>query len=226
MHIAFYILRIYLHDIFEQNVVKGVLKMDEYGYVRVSSRDQNVDRQVAAMCDMGLDKNKLYIEWQSGKDFRRPKYRALVKKMRRGDTLFVKSIDRLGRNYEEILEQWRYLTVTKEVDIVVIDFPLLNTKNQQNGLTGRFISDLVLQILSYIAQVERENIRQRQREGIKIAKHRGVIFGRPKMGEPQNFGEIYELWDNELLSKRQAAKLLNTSRSTTARWIKDKDSDN
>lgn len=140
--------------------------MNKYGYIRVSSKDQNVDRQVVALLEVGIKQKNLFIDRQSGKDFDRKEYKKLVKKLRAKDELYIKSIDRLGRNYEVIIEQWHFLTKEKSVNIIVLDFPLLDTRHQINGLTGKFIADLVLQVLSYVAQIERENIKQRQAEGI------------------------------------------------------------
>ena len=171
-----------------------------YGYVRVSSRDQNIDRQIAAMEKIPIRKEDIYIDRQSGKDFDRPSYRRLLNRLRPGDTLFVKSIDRLGRNYDEIIEQWRTLTKAKDVDIVVIDFPLL-------------------QIMSYVAQIERENIRQRQAEGIAVAKLKGVAFGRPRKEIPEEFPDVVKLWENNQISMREAARRLGTSHSMFAKWI-------
>ena len=139
----------------------GNIEMSFYAYIRVSCKDQNVARQVAAMRKLGIPDKKMYIDKQSGKNFERTSYKKLLKKLKKGDVLFVKSIDRLGRNYEEVIEQWRYLTKDKQIDIVVLDFPLLDTRKQVNGLTGKFVADLILQILSYVAQMARENIKQR-----------------------------------------------------------------
>lgn len=151
-----------------------------FGYIRVSTKDQNEARQLAALAEYQIPRSRLFIDKQSGKDFARPAYQRLLKRLKRGDVLFVKSIDRLGRNYNEILEQWRVLTKQIGADVVVIDMPLLDTRARGDDLTGTFIADLVLQILSYVAQTERENIRQRQAEGIAAAKARGVRFGREK----------------------------------------------
>ena len=194
--------------------------MKKYGYVRVSTRDQNIDRQMSAMQKAGLEKERIYIDKLSGKDFNRPRYQRLIKRLAAGDELYIKSIDRLGRNYDEIIEQWRYLTKTKDVDIIVLDFPLLDTRNQVNGITGKFIADLVLQILSYVAQIERENIHQRQMEGIKEAKAKGTRFGRPKNALPDGFKEVYDLWKSEQISQREAGKMLNTNHVTFGRWVK------
>ena len=160
-----------------------------YGYIRVSSTDQNEDRQRIAMADKGIAKRNLYIDKQSGKDFERPRYKRMMKRLKPGDLLYILSIDRLGRNYKEVQEQWRILTKEKGVDICVIDMPLLDTRNGKD-LMGTFIADLVLQILSFVAQSERENIRKRQAEGIAAAKLRGVRFGRPPIPLPENFCDV------------------------------------
>ena len=157
-----------------------------YGYVSVSSQEQNEDRQLIAMSEAGVERANIFIDKQSGKDFDRPNYKRLIKRLRPGDTLIIKSIDRLGRNYEEIQNQWRIITKDKGVDMVVIDMPLLDTRNHKN-LLGTFISDLVLQLLSFISENERTTIRQRQAEGIAAAKNRGIRFGRPTKEAPQNF---------------------------------------
>ena len=156
----------------------------------------------------------------SGKDFNRPQYKRLLHKLKNGDLLVIKSIDRLGRNYDEIIEQWRVLTKEKGVDIVVLDMPLLDTRVQGRDLTGTFIADLVLQILSYVAQTERENIRQRQKEGIQAAKRKGVQFGRPKIPVPDQFNELRQQWKNQEISSRQAASQLGVSHETFLRWCK------
>lgn len=195
------------------------MKNSVYGYVRVSSKDQNIDRQMEAMKEQGITLDRIYIDKMSGKDFNRPKYKKLLKKIVPGDILFVKSIDRLGRNYDEIIEQWRNLTKNKEIDIVVIDFPLLDTRNKINGITGKFISDLVLQIMSYVAEIERDNIHQRQAEGIRTAKAKGVKFGRPQLEIPDEFYEIYEMWRGNEISLRGAAKKLGTNHHTVKKWI-------
>lgn len=190
-----------------------------YGYVRVSSKEQNEDRQVIAMRDFGISERNIVIEKQSGKDFLRPGYIKLVKKMQPGDMLVIKSIDRLGRDYEEILEQWRYLTKEIPVDIVVLDMPLLDTRNGRD-LTGTLIADIVLQLLSYVAQTERNFIRQRQREGIEAAKKRNVKFGRPACVKPDSYEQIYTQWMENRITASRAAELLGVSRSTFAKWIK------
>ena len=193
--------------------------MSNYAYIRVSSREQNVARQVEAMKQQGISKEKMYIDKQSGKNFDRPQYKKLMKKLCENDILYVKSLDRLGRNYDEIIEQWRYLTKKKKIDIVVLDFPLLDTRQQIHGLTGKFIADLVLQIMSYVAQIERENTKQRQREGIQLAKERGVQFGRPEAKIPDGFEQMYCLWKKQEISKREASRRLKTSHTMFSRWI-------
>jgi len=185
----------------------------EYGYVRVSAKDQNVERQLDAMHEAGLPDKCIFIEKQSGKDFERPQYRRLVRRMERDDLLFVKSIDRLGRNYEEIQNQWRILTKEKGADICVIDMPLLDTRRGKD-LVGTFLSDVVLQVLSFVAENERVNIRRRQAEGIAAAKARGVRFGRPPRPLPDNFNEAVRRWRGGELSITAAAALCGLPRST------------
>ncbi len=175
-----------------------------YGYARVSSKDQNEDRQRIALHEMGVPETNIYIDKQSGKDFERPAYRRMVRKLKRDDLLYIKSIDRLGRNYEEIQSQWRILTKEKGVDIYVIDMPLLDTRRGKD-LVGTFLSDIVLQVLSFVAENERKNIRQRQAEGIAAAKARGVKFGRPALPNPDNFREVHRDWRNKKITLRQAA---------------------
>lgn len=179
-----------------------------YGYVRVSSVDQNEDRQVLALNAVGVVKEAIYVDKQSGKSFARKQYQRLMKKLEAGDLLYIKSIDRLGRNYEEVQEQWRLLTKMKGIDIVVIDMPLLDTRRSKD-LLGTFIADLVLQVLSFVAENERENIRQRQAEGIAAAKRKGVRFGRPQKPLPENFEEVQGRWQRGELTCREAAKLCN-----------------
>ena len=188
-----------------------------YGYIRVSSRDQNEDRQMIAMTEYGIAQSHIFMDKQSGKDFDRPAYRRLLRKLKPNDTLVVKSIDRLGRNYKDILEQWRIITKEKQADIVVIDMPLLDTRKNRD-LVGTLIADIVLQLLSYVAQTEREFIRQRQAEGIAAAQARGVKFGREPLTRPDNFNVIYQQWKNGELSARQAAKVLNVSTPTFLKW--------
>ena len=195
--------------------------MAEYAYIRVSSKDQNIARQVEAMRSIGITKKQMYIDKQSGKDFNRKNYKRLVKKLKEGDALYIKSIDRLGRDYEEILDEWRFLTRNKNIDIIVLDFPLLDTRNRVNGVTGKFIADLVLQIFSYVAQVERENTEQRQAEGIRIAMKKGVHFGRPRKKKPDNFDEVYTLWKEEKISLREASRRTGVSHHTFSKWVKE-----
>lgn len=174
-----------------------------YGYVRVSTREQKEDRQLIAMEEYGVSRENIYLDKQSGKDFNRANYIKLVKKLKKGDVLVVKSIDRLGRNYNEIIEQWRQITKVKNADIVVIDMPILDT-TQNKDLLGTLISDLVLQLLSYVAENERKNIKQRQAEGIAAAKLRGVKFGRPKKYKPEDYMELYERFERgEITQNRQ-----------------------
>ena len=193
----------------------------EYGYVRVSAKDQNVERQIDAMHEAGLQDKRIFIEKQSGKDFDRPVYLRLLKKLRPGDVLFVKSIDRLGRNYNEILEQWRVITKEKEAAIVVLDMPLLDTRSNRD-LTGTLIADIVLQLLSYVAQTEREFIKQRQAEGIAAAKARGVKFGHPLNPLPPDLDAVVTEYMTGAFTSREAAKRLNISQTKFLRWYHEK----
>ena len=179
--------------------------MTIYGYVRVSSRDQNEDRQMIAVRGAGVPEKNICLDTQSGKDFDRPQYRRMLRKMKKDDLLYVTSIDRLGRNYEEILYQWRVLTKEKGVDIVVLDMPLLDTRRGKD-LMGTFLSDVVLQVLSFVAENERDNIRRRQAEGIAAAKARGVRFGRPPRPLPDNFYAVYQSWRAEEITLKEAAE--------------------
>lgn len=197
--------------------------MKKYGYVRVSTREQNLERQILAMKGEGLEDKNIYADQMSGKDFDRPKYNRLMKKLKPGDLLVIKSIDRLGRNYTEILEQWRVITKNKKANIKVIDMPLLNTETGHGDLTGVFISDLVLQILAYVAETERAFIKQRQAEGIAIAKKNGVKFGREKLDLPRNFEEYHRLWKDKKISVREAAKAVGMSTSTFYRRCREKE---
>ena len=176
-----------------------------YGYVRVSTKEQNEDRQLIALHDVGVLQKNIYMDKQSGKDFNRPQYKKLLKKIKPGDLLYIKSIDRLGKNYEEIQNQWRIITKEKNVDIYVIDMPLLDTRRGKD-LLGTFISDLVLQLLSFVAENERTNIKQRQAEGIAAAKAKGVKFGRPPKPLPDNFHEAYQRWKQGEITGTAAAK--------------------
>jgi len=192
-----------------------------YGYVRVSTREQNEERQLIAMREFGIKDHCIFLDKQSGRNFERPAYRQLLKKMKQGDTLVIKSIDRLGRNYCEILENWRLLTKEKLVSIVVIDMPLLDTRNKDSDITGLLISDIVLQILSYVAQKEMEFIRQRQAEGIAAAKARGIKFGREAMERPEEYAEVREMWQNKEVTARKASRLLGITHRSFLRWVKN-----
>ena len=184
-----------------------------YGYIRVSSTDQNEERQLVAMRAAQVPEKNVYMDKQSGKDFDRPQYKRLVKKMRPGDLLYILSIDRLGRNYEEIQNQWRILTKEKGIDIVVLDMPLLDTRRGKD-LMGTFLSDIVLQVLSFVAENERTNIRQRQAEGIEAAKARGVRFGRPPLETPEHFEKTVHLWEKKKINIQEALERSGMSEST------------
>ena len=195
-----------------------------YGYIRVSTRDQNEERQVIAMREFGVPEGNMVIDKQSGKNFARPGYRRLVKKLKPADTLVIKSIDRLGRNYDEVLEQWRVLTKEKQVDIVVLDMPLLDTRKGRD-LIGTLISDIVLQLLSYVAQTEREFIHQRQAEGIAAAKARGVKFGRKPKERPAEYEHLRDEWRAGRISARAAARQLGVAHRTFMKWVEQENSD-
>jgi DNA invertase Pin-like site-specific DNA recombinase len=184
-----------------------------YGYIRVSSREQNEGRQIIALGEVGVSGRMIYMDKQSGKDFNRPQYKKLLRKLKKDDLLYVKSIDRLGRNYTEILEQWRILTKEKGVDIVVLDMPLLDTRRGKD-LMGTFLSDIVLQVLSFVAENERTNIRQRQAEGIAAAKAKGIRFGRPPRPLPENFHENYQQWKSGKITCTAAARSCGMPLST------------
>ena len=196
------------------------MKNNVYGYVRVSTKEQNEARQVIAMHEFGVDEQNIFVEKQSGKDFNRPQYKRLLRKIKAGDTLVIKSIDRLGRNYDEIIEQWRIITKDKQAAIVVLDMPLLDTR-QGRDLTGTLIADIVLQLLSYVAQTEREFIKRRQAEGIAAAKAKGVHFGVKPMEKPAGFDVCYEQWRRGELSARAAARVLNVTHPTFLKWTKE-----
>lgn len=189
-----------------------------YGYVRVSAKDQCEDRQLIALREFPVAIDHIFVDKQSGKDFKRPKYQKLLKLLRAGDIMVVQSIDRLGRNYDEILEQWRIITKVKQAHIVVLDMPLLDTRQKHRDLTGTFIADLVLQILSYVAQTERESIRKRQAQGIAAAKLRGVRFGPPRKQKPAQFENLKKLWEQGSISGRAAARELGIAAQTFTRW--------
>ena len=191
-----------------------------YGYARVSSTDQNEDRQMIALSEVGVSKKNIFMDKMSGKNFERPQYQKLLKKLKPGDLLYVLSIDRLGRNYEEIQKQWRIITKEKNVDVCVIDIPLLDTR-QGKDLMGTFIADLVLQILSFVAQSERENIKKRQAEGIAAAKSKGVRFGRPEKNVPDNFGSLIKQWEQKKLPLAEVLKQCNMSEATFYRRLRE-----
>ena len=195
--------------------------MKKYGYIRVSTKEQNPERQIYAMEAENIKKQNIYIDKITGKGFDRPQYCRMLKRLKAGDIVVIKSIDRLGRNYNEILEQWRIIIKEKCADIQVIDMPLLNTNQRSDNLTGVFISDLVLQILAYVAETERTFIRQRQAEGIAVAKRKGKKFGRNKNVLPENFLEYYQKWKNKEITIRQAAEALNMNYSTFYRRCKE-----
>ena len=182
--------------------------MSVYGYIRVSSKDQKEDRQQIALKEVGVELQNIYVDKQSGKDFNRPQYKKMLRKLKKDDLLYIKSIDRLGRNYEEILQQWRILTKEKGVDIVVLDMPLLDTRRGKD-LMGTFLSDIVLQVLSFVAENERTNIKQRQAEGIAAAKAQGIKFGRPPLPLPDNFYEVHKAWRSKKITLKQAATACN-----------------
>ena len=193
-----------------------------YGYIRVSTKEQNEERQRISMREFGVAEHNIVLDKQSGKDFNRPGYKQLLRKLKPGDTLVIKSIDRLGRNYNEILEQWRKITKEKRASIVVLDMPLLDTR-QGKDLTGVLIADIVLELLSYVAQTERENIRQRQAEGIAAAKARGVKFGRPRKVIPKEFPAVRALWTSGKINSREAARRLSVAQDTFLRWARQED---
>lgn len=187
--------------------------MSIYGYIRVSSKEQNEDRQRIAMKNVQVPEKSIFLDKQSGKDFDRPMYKKMVRKLKKDDLVYIKSIDRLGRNYQEVVEQWQYLTRVKKVDIVVIEMPLLDTRRGKD-LVGTFLSDIVLQVLSFVAENERTNIKSRQKEGIEAAKARGVVFGRPIKALPEDFPQIYDRWKSKEIRALEAASLCGISRST------------
>ena len=202
------------------NMIRGDCKVNIYGYVRVSSIDQNEDRQLIVMDENNVPKGNVYIDKQSGKDFERPHYKKLVKKLKAGDLLYILSIDRLGRNYEDIQKQWRILTKDIGIDICVIDMPLLDTRNGKD-LMGTFIADLVLQILSFVAQSERENIKKRQAQGIAAAKAKGVKFGRPEVPTPDNFDKYIARWEKGQITTSEILNLTGLTKSTFYRKVRE-----
>jgi len=194
-----------------------------YGYIRVSTREQREDRQLVAMRNFGVEDRNIFLDKQSGKDFDRKAYRKLLKKLRPDDTLVIKSIDRLGRDYSETLEQWRIITKEIQAAVVVLDMPLLDTRQKERDLTGTFVADLVLQILSYVAQQERDFIMQRQAEGIEAAMARGVKFGRPPKERPEAFAEVLEAWERGEISAREAGRRLGVNYKTFQSWVSEKE---
>lgn len=192
-----------------------------FAYLRTSSKDQHIDRQLEAIKPFNIDERDIFIDKQSGKDFNREQYMLLKKALRQDDLLVIKSIDRLGRNYTQIIEEWSDITKNIKANIVVIDMPLLDTRNKENGLLGTFISDIVLQILSYVAEQERSFIKQRQSEGIATAKLKGTKFGRPKIEKPLNFDEVIKKWKNKEITAVQAQKELNLKPNTFYTMVKD-----
>lgn len=194
--------------------------MSEYAYVRVSTIDQNEERQMVEMRKLGIEDENIYKDKQSGKNFERPQYKRLVRKLKKGDVLYILSIDRLGRNYEEIQSQWRFLTREKEIEIAVIDMPLLDTRRGKD-LMGTFLADIVLQVLSFVAQNERENIRKRQAQGIAAAKARGYKFGRPAIKMPSDFGNTIEQWEKGLIKLDEAAQRSGMSTATFYRRLRE-----
>ena len=204
------------YGIMEETHLSGTV----YGYIRVSTKEQNEDRQRIAMEEAGVPERNVYMDKQSGKDFNRPQYKKLLRKMKKDDLLYIKSIDRLERNYDEILQQWRYLTKDKGIDIVVLDMPLLDTRRGKD-LMGTFLSDIVLQVLSFVAENERTNIRQRQAEGIAAAKARGVRFGRPEKEIPADFGEIVAAWKEKQLPISEVLTRCDMSEATFYRRLRE-----
>ena len=192
-----------------------------YGYIRVSTKAQKIDRQYEEIKAFGIEDKYIYVDKESGKDFDRTNYQKLIKRIKKDDLLVVKSIDRLGRNYHMILDEWSYITKTKEADIKVLDMPLLDTRIEGKNLVGKFISDIVLQVLSFVAENERNNIRERQAEGIRIAKEKGVRFGRPKASTPSNTNEILNKYINHEITNVEAAKLIGVSRGTFFRLVNE-----
>lgn len=192
----------------------------EYGYIRVSTSNQNIDRQFEAIVNEGICIKNIYIDYESGKDFNRQNYQKLLRKIKKNDLIVIKSIDRLGRNYNMIIDEWRLITKEKQADIKVLDMPLLDTRVKGDNLVGKFISDIVLQVLSFVAQNERENIKQRQAEGIKIAKEKGVKFGRPQVKLPANFNEIANMVVSHTISIDNACKILKMSKGTLYKYLK------
>ena len=193
----------------------------KYGYVRVSTAQQHIDRQIDALLELGLDKSCIYIDYESGKDFNRKNYKKLIRKLKKDDLVIIKSIDRLGRDYNMIIDEWRLITKEKEADIMVVDMPLLDTRIEGKNLVGKFISDIVLQVLSFVAQNERETMRVRQAEGIKTAKARGVKFGRPRITLPNNFEIVARQYLNKEITNKKACEILGMTRGSFFRYLKE-----
>lgn len=191
-----------------------------YGYVRVSTINQNIDRQIEELYKLGITDKFIYVDYESGKDFDRKNYQKLIKKIKKDDLIIIKSIDRLGRNYDMIIEEWKRITIEKDADIQVLDMPLLDTRIKGDNLVGKFISDLVLQVLSFVAQNERENIKARQAEGIRIAKAKGVKFGRPKIVFSNNYASIFDNYKGRKITITEACEQLNVKRSTFYKYLK------
>jgi len=202
---------------------EGAFEMNtkQFGYARVSTKDQNLDRQIKELLEQGINEREIYADKQSGKDFNRPKYQALKNVLREGDTLIIKSIDRLGRNYIEILNEWKEITKDIKANIKVLDMPLLDTTQNPETLTGTFVADLVLQILSYVAQTERDFNKKRQAEGIAIAKEKGKHLGRPKAEKPDNWNEVIKQWENGEITAVKAMELTGTTKSTFYKLLKE-----
>ncbi len=193
--------------------------MSAYGYARVSSRDQNLHRQLNVLDALDLD--RVFCDKASGRDFERPEYKKLMRKLRAGDTVYVSSLDRLGRNYDEVRGEWRRITSEKQADIVVLDMPVLDTRSKDCGLTGRFIADMVLDVLAYVAAMERENIHERQRQGIEAAKARGVRFGRPKIEKPDNWEAVKRGYLRREIRRVDAAEMVGVSKTTFDTWVRN-----
>ena len=191
-----------------------------YGYIRVSTKEQNIERQLISLQQAEIERENIYIDKQSGKDFQRPAYKKMMRRVHEGDLIVIKSIDRLGRDYQEIMEQWRFITQEKKADIRIQDMPLLDTTKTKD-LLGTFISDLVLQLLSFVAENERDNIRQRQAEGIAAAKAKGIRFGKPVIPVPDNFPELYQDWIEQRISLKEFASFCNMGRSTIYKRIRE-----
>ena len=203
------------------NIYVEEVKNMKYGYVSVSTAQQHIDRQIDALLELGLDKSCIYIDYESGKDFNRRNYKKLIRKLKKDDLVIIKSIDRLGRDYNMIIDEWRLITKEKEADIMVVDMPLLDTRIEGKNLVGKFISDIVLQVLSFVAQNERETMRVRQAEGIKTAKARGVKFGRPRITLPNNFEIVARQYLNKEITNKKACEILGMTRGSFFRYLKE-----